>query len=83
MAEEFSARLRQSYQALQAHIEAILHNRESNLAIAMEKNVLRMLSRFQKKYRGFNRDMQRYLQETFTEFARICHKWMVELSLVN
>jgi hypothetical protein len=82
-ADAFTNRLKKASQVIQARISEILHIREKGLAVTMERNVLKLLGRFQKRYRRFNRDMQQYLQETFADFARQCQSWIVDLSFVT
>ena len=81
-AEEFSSRLTTARQSFQPRVAEIIKKGKTALAVEMEKHILLILSRFQKKYRRFNRGMQQNLHEAFLEFSGHCNIWIADLKLV-
>jgi len=81
-AEEFSKSLTTAWQSFQPRVAEIIKRGKITLAVEMEKHILLMLSRFQKKYRRFSRGMQKDLHEAFLEFSGHCNIWIADLKLV-
>lgn len=82
MAEEFSCRLTTARQSFQPRVAEIIRKGKIVLAVEMEKHILLILSRLQKKYRRFSRGMQQNLHEAFLEFSGYCNIWIADLQLV-
>ncbi|HEB09594.1 MAG TPA: DUF4070 domain-containing protein [Spirochaetales bacterium] len=82
MAEEFSCRLTTARQSFQPRVAEIIRKGKIVLAVEMEKHILLILSRLQKKYRRFSRGMQQNLHEAFLEFSGHCNIWIADLQLV-
>lgn len=82
MAEEFSCRLTTALRSFQPRVAEIIRKGKIVLAVEMEKHILLILSRLQKKYRRFSRGMQQNLHEAFLEFSGYCNIWIADLQLV-
>lgn len=82
IAEEFSCRLTIARQSFQPRVAEIIRKGKIVLAVDMEKHILLILSRLQKKYRRFSRGMQQNLHEAFLEFSGYCNIWIADLQLV-
>jgi radical SAM superfamily enzyme YgiQ (UPF0313 family) len=80
---KFSSRVSEALHQFQLKVEAVIRNRKRRLAASMERSILRLLNKVQKKYGAFNTVIQAQLQQTFVEFTQRCHVWVTELRLVS
>lgn len=81
-ADEFSKSLTTVRQSFQPRVAEIIRKGKIGLAVEMEKHILIILRRFQKKYECFNKGMQQNLNEAFLEFSGHCNICIADLKLV-